>query len=73
MATPPTSIQRRPSIDVDIINTMQVVEVSDVIVEVIDARDPEGGRCLDVERFIRRMGSNKKIILLLNKVGALEA
>ncbi|KDD77192.1 hypothetical protein H632_c1p3 [Helicosporidium sp. ATCC 50920] len=47
---------------------VKVVEVSDVIVEVIDARDPEGGRCLDVERFIRRMGSNKKIILLLNKV-----
>ena len=46
----------------------KVVEASDVIIEVLDARDPSGTRALDVERFIRRMGPNKKIVLLLNKI-----
>lgn len=41
-----------------------------MIVEVLDARDPLGCRCLDVERFVRRTDPNKKIILLLNKIGA---
>ena len=49
----------------------KVVEASDVIIEVLDARDPIGTRCMDVEKFIRRMGPNKKTILLLNKIGAL--
>ncbi len=47
----------------------QVVEASDVIIEVLDARDPLGCRCLDVERFVRRSDPTKKIILLLNKIG----
>lgn len=42
---------------------------ADVIIEVLDARDPLGSRCLDVERFVRKSGATKKIILLLNKVG----
>ncbi len=48
---------------------VKVVEGSDVIIEVLDARDPAGSRCLDVERFVRRTDPNKKIILLLNKIG----
>lgn len=40
-----------------------------MIVEVLDARDPLGCRCLDVERFVRRTDPSKKIILLLNKIG----
>ena len=48
----------------------QVVEASDVIIEVLDARDPLGCRCLDVERFVRRINPAKKIVLLLNKIGA---
>lgn len=49
----------------------KVVEASDVIIEVLDARDPMGTRCRDVEKFVRRQGPNKKVILLLNKIGAL--
>lgn len=47
-----------------------MVEASDVIIEVLDARDPLGCRCLDVERFVRRTDPSKKIVLLLNKIGA---
>ncbi len=49
---------------------LQVVEASDVIIEVLDARDPLGCRCLDVERFVRKLDPSKKIVLLLNKIGA---
>ena len=41
-----------------------------MVIEVLDARDPLSCRCVDVERFIRRAGASKKIILLLNKIGA---
>ena len=47
----------------------KVVEAADVIIEVLDARDPAGCRCLDVERFVRRVDPSKKIFILLNKIG----
>lgn len=43
-----------------------VIEKSDVLIEVLDARDPNGCRNLDIERRITADG--KKLILLLNKV-----
>ena len=46
----------------------KVVDASDVIIEVLDARDPIGTRCKDVERFVRKMGANKRVVLLLNKI-----
>lgn len=46
----------------------KVVEESDVILEVLDSRDPLGYRCADIERLIMRKDPNKKIILVLNKV-----
>ncbi|PNW75595.1 hypothetical protein CHLRE_12g533050v5 [Chlamydomonas reinhardtii] len=46
----------------------RVVELSDVIIQVLDARDPLACRCPDVERYIRSTNPNKKIILLLNKM-----
>ena len=49
---------------------VKVVEAADVVIEVLDARDPLSCRCVDVERFVRRAGATKKIILLLNKIGA---
>lgn len=39
----------------------------------LDARDPLACRCLDVERYIRSTSPNKRIILLLNKMGACRA
>jgi hypothetical protein len=39
--------------------------------QVLDARDPAGCRCPDVERYVRSLDPNKRIILLLNKMGEL--
>lgn len=44
----------------------KVIEGSDVLIEVLDARDPLGTRCPDVEKAL--VSSDKRLILLLNKV-----
>ncbi|XP_054168702.1 guanine nucleotide-binding protein-like 3 homolog [Oppia nitens] len=46
----------------------KVIEASDVIIEVLDARDPIGSRCPQVEEQVIKNGANKRLILLLNKV-----
>uniref|UniRef100_A0A8D0ADD5 G protein nucleolar 3 like n=1 Tax=Sander lucioperca TaxID=283035 RepID=A0A8D0ADD5_SANLU len=46
----------------------KVVEASDVILEVLDARDPLGCRCPQVEQAVIQSGMNKKIVLVLNKI-----
>ncbi|KAK4453014.1 P-loop containing nucleoside triphosphate hydrolase protein [Podospora aff. communis PSN243] len=47
----------------------QVVEQADVILYVLDARDPEGTRSRDVERSVMAAAeSGKRLILILNKV-----
>uniref|UniRef100_A0A0G4I4M9 Nucleolar GTP-binding protein 2 n=1 Tax=Chromera velia CCMP2878 TaxID=1169474 RepID=A0A0G4I4M9_9ALVE len=46
----------------------KVVDSSDVIVMVIDARDPMGTRCQFLERSIRKDRPHKHIVLLMNKV-----
>lgn len=46
----------------------KVTEAADVCLEVLDARDPMGCRCLEAERLIRSQGPGKKIILVLNKI-----
>lgn len=40
-----------------------------MFLQVLDARDPAGCRCPDVERYVRSLDPNKRIILLLNKMG----
>ena len=43
------------------------VERSDVLVQILDARDPEFYRCKDLERYIEQF-PDKRHVLLLNKV-----
>lgn len=50
----------------------QVIEASDVILEVLDARDPLGCRCPQVEQAVIQSGTNKKIVLVLNKIGKIK-
>ncbi|CZS90358.1 hypothetical protein WAI453_004210 [Rhynchosporium graminicola] len=47
----------------------QVVEQADVILYVLDARDPEGTRSKEVERMVMAAASGgKRLILILNKI-----
>lgn len=46
----------------------KVIEAADVLIEVLDARDPMGSRCPQVEDMIINSGKNKKLVLLLNKI-----
>ncbi|KAL3604741.1 hypothetical protein D5086_005600 [Populus alba] len=47
---------------------VKVVETSDVILEVLDARDPLGTRCVDMEKMVMKSGYDKHLVLLLNKI-----
>mmetsp|Transcript_19812 Transcript_19812/g.59163 ORF Transcript_19812/g.59163 Transcript_19812/m.59163 type:complete len:505 (+) Transcript_19812:297-1811(+) len=46
----------------------KVVEAADVLLEVLDARDPEGCRCRRVEQQVLAAGSDKRLVLVLNKI-----
>eukprot|EP00158_Paraphelidium_tribonemae_P004069 Partr_v1_DN26548_c1_g1_i1_m3761 putative guanine nucleotide binding protein-like 3 len=46
----------------------KVVENSDVILQVLDARDPMGCRARKVEEMILAAGGQKRIVLILNKI-----
>lgn len=46
----------------------KVIDAADVLIEVLDARDPLGSRCPQVEEMIVNSGKNKKLVLLLNKI-----
>lgn len=46
----------------------EVIENSDVILEVLDARDPLSCKSLELEELIRGQKDVKKIILILNKI-----
>ncbi|KAB8223411.1 NUC091 domain-containing protein [Aspergillus novoparasiticus] len=45
----------------------KVIDSSDVIIHVIDARDPEGTRCRSIEKYIREEAPHKHLIFVLNK------
>ncbi|XP_009697207.1 PREDICTED: guanine nucleotide-binding protein-like 3, partial [Cariama cristata] len=46
----------------------KVIEASDVVLEVLDARDPMGCRCPQLEQLVTCSGGDKKLLLVLNKI-----
>lgn len=50
----------------------KVIERSDVIIQVLDARDPEGTRSRWVEEEVRKRDiEGKKLLAVMNKIGVL--
>lgn len=45
----------------------KVVDSSDVILQVLDARDPLGTRCFHIEKHIKTEAPHKHLVLILNK------
>ncbi|KAM9259215.1 LOW QUALITY PROTEIN: guanine nucleotide-binding protein-like 3-like protein [Morus bassanus] len=46
----------------------KVLEASDVVLEVLDARDPQGCRSPQLEAAVRRAGHRQRLVLVLNKI-----
>lgn len=45
----------------------KVIDSSDVVIQVLDARDPQGTRCYHLEKHLKENCKHKHMILLLNK------
>ncbi|KAK1055523.1 GTPase required for pre-60S ribosomal subunit nuclear export and maturation [Friedmanniomyces endolithicus] len=45
----------------------KVIDSSDVVIHVLDARDPLGTRCRSVEKYIRDEAPHKHLLFILNK------
>lgn len=45
----------------------KVIDSSDVVLHVLDARDPIGTRCRNVESYIKGEAQHKHLIFVLNK------
>ena len=43
------------------------MDSSDVVIQVLDARDPQGTRCRFLEQHLRKNARHKHLLLLLNK------
>lgn len=46
----------------------KILEMSDIIVEVLDARDPITSRCKEAEKILSTQKHEKKLIIVLNKI-----
>jgi nuclear GTP-binding protein len=46
----------------------RVIDSSDVLIQVLDARDPQGTRCESVEKYLRTESPHKHLIFVVNKV-----
>ena len=49
----------------------KVIEASDVLLEVLDAWNPLRTRCPEIENMVMKSGPNKRLVLVLNKIGSL--
>lgn len=45
----------------------RVIERSDIVVQILDARNPLLFRCEDLEKYVKEVSENKENVLLLNK------
>ncbi|CAJ0626380.1 8283_t:CDS:2 [Entrophospora sp. SA101] len=45
----------------------KVIDSSDVVIHVLDSRDPIGTRCKNVEQYLKKESNHKHLIFLLNK------
>ena len=45
----------------------KVIDSSDVVIQVLDARNPDGTRCKQIESFIKKEKAHKHLIFVLNK------
>ncbi|CAI9589077.1 unnamed protein product [Staurois parvus] len=66
-AAKPKKPVARNSVKSFCIEVKKVIEASDVVLEVLDARDPLGSRCLQAEQLVLQ-SPNKKLLLVLNKI-----
>jgi hypothetical protein len=48
-------------------DSVQVMDSSDVIIHVLDARDPLGTRCRAVEKYLKKEAAHKHLVFVLNK------
>ncbi|KAK7457986.1 hypothetical protein BaRGS_00039131 [Batillaria attramentaria] len=46
----------------------KVVDAADVVLEILDSRDPLGSRCHELETSVLTSDTNKKLVLVLNKI-----
>ncbi|KAI1291563.1 NGP1NT domain-containing protein [Xylaria venustula] len=46
----------------------KVLDSSDVVLHVLDARNPEGTRCRAVEQYLKKEAPHKHLIFILNKI-----
>ena len=51
----------------------RVIERSDVVVQIVDGRNPMLFRCPDLEHYVKEVDPNKTNILLMNKADLLNA
>lgn len=45
----------------------KVLDCSDVVIQVVDARNVPGTRCLHIERHIKKNASHKQLVIVINK------
>lgn len=46
----------------------KILEMADIVIEVLDARDPISCRCKEAEKILSGMKGEKKLIIVLNKI-----